>query len=454
MSEVKDIFAQANQLHGENKLDEAEALYDKLLTQNHDNPGLLATMGSLYLQKQKFGLAISLMERSLSKVKERQPEILSNLGLAYKYAGQHDKAMVLLKEATVSKSPSSYALTSYGSMFVQKGDAATAIDILSQAVQLDESNSMAHWNLSLALMEDGQWAKAWGHSDYGASCKMRDYRKFDGIPEWDGKPGTTVLISGEQGIGDEIMFASILPDVLKTNNVVLECHERLVTLFKNSFGIPCYGTREERNLALPWLKDHQIDASIMSGSLGRYYRLSREAFPGTPYLKAESAPKSGKFRVGISWTGGAKVGRIMARTVPLSWWRAILNNDCEFVSLQYTDCADEIKIVNDSGYNIKQFPEIKAHDYNETAKLVQSCDLVISVCTSVIHLAGALGVPCWVMTPNRPAWRYQNTGGMPWYRSVRLYRQPPGDSGSWIPVVQRVGLDLSEFLAKREERAA
>ena len=72
---------------------------------------------------------------------------------------------------------------------------------------------------------------------------------------------------------------------------------------------------------------------------------------------------------------------------------------------------------------------------------------MISVCTSVVHLAGALGVPCWVMTPKRPAWRYQNSGGMPWYRSVRLYRQPEDNDNAWIPVVERVGFDLSELVA-------
>jgi ADP-heptose:LPS heptosyltransferase len=122
------------------------------------------------------------------------------------------------------------------------------------------------------------------------------------------------------------------------------------------------------------------------------------------------------------------------------------------VSLQYTDCEDEIAVVEALGYQIKQFPEVKAHDYYETAKLVQSCDLVISVCTSVVHLAGALGVPCWVMTPFAPAWRYQHKGPMPWYRSVRLYRQPDERADSWIPVVQRIGLDLEDLLNERREK--
>ena len=148
------------------------------------------------------------------------------------------------------------------------------------------------------------------------------------------------------------------------------------------------------------------------------------------------------------------MGRVVKRTIPLSWWKTILNNDCEFVSLQYTDCADEIRMVNEMGYDIKQFDAVKADDYNETAKLVKSCDLVITVCTSVVHLAGALGVPCWVMTPRAPAWRYGISGPMPWYRSVRLYRQAETAVDAWIPVVQKVGLDLETLLVSRRARVA
>jgi hypothetical protein len=155
-------------------------------------------------------------------------------------------------------------------------------------------------------------------------------------------------------------------------------------------------------------------------------------------------------RVGISWTGGQKEGRIRTRSIPLPWWKSILDNPCEFISLQYTDAEAELRVMDGLGYDIKRCPEVFEHDYVETAKLVMSCDLVISCCTSVIHLAGALGVPCWVMAPNKPAWRYGVKGKMPWYRSVRLYRQPKDND--WMPVIQRVGLDLSELL--KEQQAA
>jgi ADP-heptose:LPS heptosyltransferase len=96
----------------------------------------------------------------------------------------------------------------------------------------------------------------------------------------------------------------------------------------------------------------------------------------------------------------------------------------------------------------------KAEDYYETARLVASCDLVITVNTSVVHLAGALGVPCWTMTPKFPAWRYQNTGGMPWYKSVRLFRSPSVDKEAWHPVIERIAEELEKLLHGEKLRIA
>src|SRR6185295_15263518 len=97
------------------------------------------------------------------------------------------------------------------------------------------------------------------------------------------------------------------------------------------------------------------------------------------YIKAESAPRGEKFRVGISWTGGKLAKRVATRTVPLSWWDTILTNDCEFVSLQHTDGAEaEIDAVRAArGHQIRQEPAATANDYYELAKFVKSCDLII-----------------------------------------------------------------------------
>jgi len=461
-----ELWDKATELHRRGKYAEAEPLYDQLLTQNHANPGLLATLGTMYLQMNKLGLAIALLEASLKYGGPRQDDILSNLGVAYRNAGLPDRARECLEES-VKGNPSPPALANFAGMHIEASDQSRALAACEKAIEIDPSLPIAHWNLALILLSQGQWERGWKEHEWGLKTQkqfsMRVDRQIGGLPVWKGpleEPGKKVAIYGEQGLGDEIMFASMLPDVLKTNpEIIIESHERLTTLFKKSFpGIAVYGTREQIEPA--WPANETADCRISIGSLGQFYRNSRDDFPGTPYLKADALPKrSDKLRVGISWTGGgAKAGRVIKRSIPLSWWKSILNTTgVEFVSLQYTDCEEELELLSTLGYDIKVMDEyVKAHDYYETAKLVKSCDLVISVATSVYHLAGALGVPAWVMVPRNAPWREQREGGIPWYRSVRAYRQPQeGDRDAWIPVIQRVGLDLEGFIdMRRKEMAA
>lgn len=447
-----ELFDKAAEAHKAGKYEEAEKMYDLLLTQNKDNPGLLATMGTMYLQMTKNGLAIQLMERARALGLE-QSDLLSNLSLAYKNSGQHDRALELIKKACEMPDPCAGALANYSGFHTNTGTPDKAIELCSRALTLEPEMVVAHWNLALALLEKGEWEQGWEEHEWGlrgtkAMSQMRVDRKIGDIPMWDGTPGKTVMVIGEQGLGDEIMFASMIPDLMQVGNVIIESHKRLVTLFSKSFNVPCYGTREDTSI--DWTGNHEIDYRIHIGSLGKFFRRKAENFPGTAYLKAEpTLPKGKKPRVGISWFGGgAKPGRIKTRSVPLSWWQPLLEQDCEFVSLQYTKHKDELEMIAKLGFEIQRFDwmEDREADYYKTAEVVASCDLVISVCTSVIHLAGAIGVPCWVMTPNKPAWRYGVKGPMPWYRSVRLYRQSFNDS--WSPVIQKVAEDLAEWRSR------
>jgi len=446
-----ELWDQACALHLDHRFDEAEQIYVQLLEQNHDNIGLMATLGSLYVQIGKFGLGIHFLEAAI-KGGMKQTDVFTNIGLAYKKSGQMKKARVYFDES-IKEEPSPESLTNYSGLLIESGQDEKCIEFCERAIKEKPGLPLAHWNLAIALLSEGVFDRGWDEHEWGLKTNgIRETRVVLNVPVWDGKSPGTVLVYGEQGMGDEIMFASMLPDLLKTNSVVLECYHRLDTMFKKAFpGMAIYGTREDREVY--WAYDHKIDYRIPIGSLGQFYRRSREAFPGTPYLKAESMPKGEKFRVGISWVGGgAKVGRVQKRSIPLSLWKPILDiPDIEFVSLQYTDSDNDLDLMKELGYDIKRFKEVKEKDYYETAKLVKSCDLVISVCTSVIHLAGALGVPCWVLTPKHPAWRYQNTGGMPWYRSVRLYRSPEVDMAGWPMVIARIGMDLEELVGGQKK---
>jgi len=203
-----------------------------------------------------------------------------------------------------------------------------------------------------------------------------------------------------------------------------------------------------------------VDLESAAGSLGRYLRPDAGSFPeASGYLRADSArvahwrarlAESGSgLSVGISWTGGVRKTRRAMRSLPLGdWLRLLQSPQARFVSLQYTpDAAAEVAALREAhGVTVDHWPEA-IEDYDETAALVCALDLVVSVCTSVVHLGGALGRPVWVLAPYSPEWRYGFKGStMPWYPSVRVYRQPV--FGAWGHVIEEVAGELRQRAAR------
>jgi tetratricopeptide (TPR) repeat protein len=291
---MDDPFKEAQKHHQEGNYAEAEKLYDLVLTQNWDHPGLLASMGTLFLQQHKHGLAISLLRRAIERVK--QSDAMSNLALAYKGAGQTEEAIKWAEKACNVGKPSAMAYANYAGFFTNTGTPEKTIPLCEKALELDDSLSVAHWNLGLALLESGQWERGWKEHEWGLRMQkgaslMRVDRNINDLPYWDGTPGKPVAVYGEQGLGDEIMFASMIPDLMKTNPVVIECHHRLKNIFEKSFGVPCHGTREDKEIT--WPNHHpELAYRVSIGSLGQFYRNKAEDFPGTPYLKADPVPNS------------------------------------------------------------------------------------------------------------------------------------------------------------------
>ena len=261
------------------------------------------------------------------------------------------------------------------------------------------------------------------------------------------------------------MFASMLPDLLKDcKSVVFECHKKLHTLFGNSFpGIDIYPTREDEMIMWAANQDglprYPFDAKIAIGSLGKFYRPNLEAFPGTPFIKPTIVSESKwavelnklgpRPKIGIHWIGGHKRTRVEVRSIKLEQLLPILSQDADFISLQYTPCEAEITAFEKAhGIKIHHYPEANySPNYDDEAGLVSNLDLVITVCTSVVHLAGSMAVPCWVLTPSRPAWRYRlDLDYMPWYgKIVTLFRQEPNTT-DWQPVIEEVSFNLADLI--------
>ena len=167
-----------------------------------------------------------------------------------------------------------------------------------------------------------------------------------------------------------------------------------------------------------------------------YYTLSlHDALPIWP---------PGTLRIGLSWRGGTPGTRASERSIPLRDLAAcVAGPGRELVSLQYGDTRAEVEGVNaELGCSVRWFPREELDDFEAFAGLVQSLDVVVSVQNTTVHTAGAVGAPCLALLPRVPEWRYMAEGeAMPWYRSVRLLRQP--ERGDWAPVLAQVAGELA-----------
>jgi ADP-heptose:LPS heptosyltransferase len=265
-----------------------------------------------------------------------------------------------------------------------------------------------------------------------------------------GQPDSLIVI-GEQGLGDQIFFTSMLPDLAKQVPGATVCVEpRLVPLFKRS--IPAL------NFISPdKLDGNQFDAQIYLGSLGKIYRKNTESLSAiqSSYLVADAA-RSAELRTklknpeklicGVSWLSkNADHGE--GKSLSLEALHPVLQlAGFEFVNLQYGDTTEERDaFVQQHGVSIHHFDEIDNHnDLDGLAALIDACDIVVTVSSTTAHLAAALGKPVLVMLPNNDAlfwYWHRDSHTTPWYPSARLFRR--SDSGRWEDVIDAVALTLA-----------
>jgi tetratricopeptide (TPR) repeat protein len=317
---------------------------------------------------------------------------------------------------------------------VNKGEWAKAVQIAKTGLQLKPDNKKLRANLGMANLALGQWQEGWKNYDEIISFDTSRGRiKYAQESDWDGRPGQRVVVYGEQGLGDEISFASMIPDLADVSSrVLIDCDRRLEGLFKRSFpDCEVHGTRWDTQIN--WLPE--IDASITMGGLGKFFRTKDSQFPKRAYLKADPErvemwrglfDKIKKPVIGISWSAGLfwTAGRF--RKLTLEDLLPVFNSvDAVWVSLQYKDASEEIAAFREKHpqVDLRQYAwATLTNDYDDTAALVSALDKVVSMQQSVIHLAGGLGKETHVFVNKHSQWRY-GRDEMPWYPNVKLYRQ-------------------------------
>lgn len=318
---------------------------------------------------------------------------------------------------------------------------------------------LAMFNVALASLEIGDYEQGFRLYEYGFDVRLKKMhlRHFPKFPLWDGKPCDTLIFYACQGLGDEILFASLLPDIQKiVKNVIVECDSRLINLYRASFPSIEFYEYQKGILEPEWHNNHKIDAAINGVLAFKYFRNKKEDFNGNPYLwnpkcsdiamsKIKEIPYCldlKKLKIGISWRGGVTETGKKYRSLELKKFMEEVRScamDVEFISLQYTkEARAEVDAFNEeAGIDIvHHWPDI-IDSYDHTADLLKELDLVISVPQSVVHLAGAMGIETIQLCPKYSMWQCGKYGeDAPFYSSVKnIWQQEPG---SWDSVFEQV----------------
>lgn len=341
------------------------------------------------------------------------------------------------------------------------GATQRAIAAYGETIVRAPQHAHAHAGLALSLLGAGEFARGWEEYEWRLRAPDAAAARQFPFPAWQGEPlaGRTLLVRSEQGVGDEILFASCLPDLIAASGrCVVECSRRLAPLFRRSFP---QATVFERDLAAGpvWTALPPIDLQVMAGSVPRFLRRRLEDFPGQPFLRPDPAraswwrPRLGATRgerlIGLAWSGGLPGTLRAARSLQLDELAPLVaTRGARFVSLELLDRSEEIAAFRGRhGLEIASFKGL-AVELDELAAVVSALDLVITVPTAVAHVAGAIGTSAWVIVPRVATWRYLWAGErMPWYSSIRmLRRRADQDIGSFVALV---GAELERFLASR-----
>lgn len=449
-AELLNNFGLLEQACGNRK--ESLRLHESAVAINPNMALAQCNLGIAYGALDRHDEALSAMMKALA-LDAVNPKTLNNIGNTLNQLGQFKAAMAYFNMALAIDPEYPEAHNNLAMSRWVMGDHDGAVESLHEALRFRPNYDNAADNLGFILLASFKFAEGWPHYE-----RRRGEKRFtDGqIPRWDGGPIDGVLyVWPEQGVGDSIVHASMLKDLLAKGLVVMwETEARLVPLIQRTHAAA---------IVVP--KGHPvpdgITAHIAAGSLGQYLRPVRAAFPDRRsfFTPAGLHLRLGQTRpiVGISWAApSAKLAK--RKSTKLMEWEHILRvPGCDFVSLQYGDSAAERAYVERAtGVRVQHKDDFDYFDdLDSLATLIKSCDVVISVSNTTAHLACALGVPTTVLVPggigNFWYWGY-DSDTTPWYPTAVVKHQI--EPNSWDLTLRDVAGELLTWLENRPHSPA
>ncbi len=447
----EQALARAVQAGTAGRPSEARGICQDVLVAHPEHPAALALLGSLAGRAGQMDEAISLLERAVARLAEVS-SWHANLCSLYRATNRLDDALRAGQEAVRLAPDNAPHRVDLGLVHLTRSENQAALACFIAALGRDAENPNAHMALGELLLSLGEFRAGW--MEYEWRNKL-DQAKGT-LPKmsaaaWNGMrmPGARLLLVADQGFGDMMQFARYIPRVVeRVGEVVVGWGPEVVALLS---GVPGVAASYVRFSDIP-----PHEAYCLMSSLPGLFATELDTIPWTgPYLYADPGkraewaarlgPRDGRCRVGLAWAGRPTHPNNARRSVQLDELAPILaTGGIEFLTVQKPVAeADQVLL--------RRWPQVRdasaaLADFAETAALLMNLDLVISVDTSVVHLAGALGVPCWVLLPRPADWRWlHGRTDSPWYPSVRLFRQErPQD---WARVVEALAAALARLAA-------
>lgn len=425
----------------------AEKAYLKVLRLGMDSPELRFNLGVTRLKQGRPQEAIASFKESLA-LDPTQTLAHFAMANAYRQLGDLASAEASLRRELEINPNCADAAVNLGVVLQERHQVKEAIHCYKQAIQLNPHHPILHWNFAIASLLAGDYETGWHEYEWRWQVKHKPKPKFS-QPEWDGSDlrGRTILLFAEQGFGDTLMFIRYAPLVARRNGrVIVECQPPLQRLLA---AMPEVAQVVSQGEPLP---EFQLQAPLMS--LPRIFGAILDAdYRWEPYLRLAHGlhwqlppHKESSFKVGLVWASNPQHPVFSEKSLDLQRWAPILDiPGCEFFSLQIDPNPAAVEFMRERPHMHDLQPRFS--DFAETAAAIRQLNLVITVDTSVAHLAGGLGHSVWVLLPFAADWRWLlKRKDSPFYPTITLFRQPrPGD---WSSVIDEAARHLAELLSR------